>query len=662
MSSIHFLLGKTLGRYEIVGHIGHGGMAEVYLGQQVNLDRHVAIKVLHPFLADEVGFVTRFQREAKLVATLRYPNIVRVYDFDHDEEYDIYYMVMEYIRGMTLKDRLQNDDLSLEEGVFITSEIADALHYAHQREMVHRDVKPANIMFTEEGHPVLADFGIARMLSVSGLTASGAMVGTPAYMAPEIGMGEPATAAADIYSLGVILYQVATGRLPFEAEIPMSLVMKHINDPVPPPTKFAPDIPAELETVILTALAKQPAERYATSGKMAVALRQALNLEQPSYSTRSTSSVSDSQPPSQPQKPEGEVLETEEAREPLLRSWTIVNQLTEKEQATTEEKRAQTSVRRRLLHVLLLALLPLVAGIGLWWWNGGEIPVDLVNFLNSRGISADFIATQTPTVTPAATSTPEELDVVTPTATSAPPLIPTVALTATEETMYHYRAKVLRLYTTPSAQAVPPGTDLLVYITLGNGGERPWPAGMQLVFVSGAELSATTTILPLEALSGGGEVQVLLPLRAPSAPGAYKSTWEVQRPDGEPASSQIKLEVLVEDLPPATPTPTPVEEETVTPTPQAALAMETPELLNWEINAAQETWSGTLALAATGGTGEYHFYRDTIGEDTEIHTARLEFSWRQCIPLPLKIILVSGDETLVWEEQIPYPAPEQCDQ
>lgn len=661
MSSIHFLLGKTLGRYEIVAHIGHGGMAEVYLGQQVNLDRHVAIKVLHPFLADEVGFVTRFQREAKLVATLRHPNIVQVYDFDHDEEYDIYYMVMEYIQGMTLKDRLQNNGLSLEEGVFIASGIADALHYAHQRDMVHRDVKPANIMFTEEGHPVLADFGIARMLSVSGLTASGAMVGTPAYMAPEIGMGEPATASADIYSLGVILYQLAAGRLPFEAEVPMGLVMKHINDPVPLPTEFAPDISSELETVILTALAKQPAERYVTSGKMAIALRQALNLEQPSYSTRSTLSANDNQPPSQTEKPAEEILEADEAREPLLRSWTIVNQPTDKEQAAAEGERSQTSVGRRLLRLLLLVLLPLVVGIGLWWWNGGEIPVDLVNFLTSRGISVDFIATQTPTVTPAATATPEELDVVTPTATSAP-IIPTVALTATGEALYNYRAKVLRLYTTPSDQAVPPGTSLLVYITLGNGGERPWPAGMQLAFVSGEELSATTTILPLEALSAGEEVQVLLPLRAPLEPGTYKSIWEVQCPDGEPASSQIKLEVIVEDLPTITPIPTLVEEETVTPTPQVALNMETPELLNWEINEEQETWSGTLALAATGGTGEYHFYRDIISEDTEIHAVRIEFSWRQCIPLPLKIILVSGEETLIWEEQIPYPAPEQCGQ
>ncbi len=661
MSSIHFLLGKTLGRYEIVAHIGHGGMAEVYLGQQVNLDRHVAIKVLHPFLADEVGFVTRFQREAQLVATLRHPNIVQVYDFDYDEEYEVYYMVMEYIQGATLKDRLQNDGITLENGVFITAGVADALHYAHQRDMVHRDVKPANIMFTEEGHPVLADFGIARMLSVSGLTASGAMVGTPAYMAPEIGMGEPATASADIYSLGVVLYQLVTGRLPFEAEVPMSLVMKHINDPVPPPTKFVPDMPAELETVILTALRKQPQERFATAGEMAVALRQALGLEQPSYSARGASVENDQHAPGLSWKSAAEASAVDEIHEPLLRSWTIVNQPTEQEQAAGEGEGTRSSVIWRLLRTLLLIVCCLAIGIGIWQWSGGETPVVLVEFLASRGISTDFIATQTPTVTPAPTATPESLVVGTPTVANPPPITPTVALTDTGATLYSYRAKVLRLYTTPNAKAVPPGTDILVYITLSNGGENPWPAGMQLAFVSGVELSATTA-LPLEALSAGGQVQVLLPLRAPRETGTYKSIWEVQRPNGESASSRISLEVVVKDLPTVTSTPPVLEEETVTPTPQTALNMETPQLLNWEVDEEQESWSGTLTFAATGGTGVYHFYRDTIREDTELREARLEFSWRQCIAMPLKIILVSGEETLVWEEQIPYPAPEQCGQ
>lgn len=660
MSSIHFLLGKTLGRYEVVAHIGHGGMAEVYLGQQVNLDRHVAIKVLHPFLADEVGFVTRFQREAQLVATLRHPNIVQVYDFDYDDEFEVYYMVMEYIKGTTLKERLQSGDISLEDGVFVAAGVADALYYAHQRDMVHRDVKPANIMFTEEGQPVLADFGIARMLSVSGLTASGAMVGTPAYMAPEIGVGEPATASADIYSLGVVLYQMVTGRLPFEAEIPMSLVMKHINDPVPPPTKFVPDIPSELETVILATLGKRPSERYVTAGELAVALRQALGLELSSYSVQGVATENGSQTANLLLKSTDETAEPEEV-EPLLRSWTIVNQSTEEEQAADAGEKTRSPAIWRLLRTLLVIVFCLVVSIGVWQWSGGEIPVGMVEFLATRGITTEFVATSTPTFTLVPTGTPEKPVTAPPTTIAAAESTPTAIFTDTEETLYGYRAKVLRLYITPSDKAVPPGTAMLAYITLSNGSERPWPAEMQLAFVSGAELSATTT-LPLAALAAGEQVQVLLPLQAPLEPGTYKSTWEVQRPDGEPASSKINLEVVVEDLPTVTPTLVVLAEVTVTPTPSTVLSMEIPQLLNWEVNEEQEIWSGTLALAATGGNGEYHFYRDTIRQDTELHAARLEFSWRQCIALPLKIILVSGEETLVWEEQIPYPAPEQCGQ
>ena len=656
MSSIHFLLGKTLGRYEVVNHIGHGGMAEVYMGQQVNLERDVAIKVLHPFLADEVGFVNRFQREARLVATLRHPNIVQVYDFDHDEEYEIYYMVMEYIQGQTLKDRLQNGGIPLEEGAFIAAGIADALYYAHQRDMVHRDVKPANIMFTEEGHPVLADFGIARMLSVSGLTASGAMVGTPAYMAPEIGIGEPATESADIYSLGVVLYQLTTGRLPFEAEVPMSLVMKHINDPVPPPTELAPEIPAALEEVILTALAKEPAERYANSGEFSTALRQALNLETPSYSTqRAAAKNGDSPPRIAVKSPEG-LAAADEISEPLLRSWTVVNK-DEEEPAVSEAKNKPILMRWRWLLGLLLVALTLG---GFWYQSGRKTPAALVELLASQGISIEFIATRTPTVTPTPARVLTAAATATPTVTNPLTITPTAVLTNTEAVLYSYRAKVLRLYTSPTDKAVPPGTDLLVYITLSNGGELSWPTGMQLAFVSGDELSATTK-LPLAPLAAGEQVQVLLPLEAPQEPGTYQSVWEVQRPDGQPASSEINLEVVVEDLPTITPTPILIQ-ETVTPTPTAALSMENPVLLNWEVDKEQEVWSGTLEFTATGGTGEYHFYRDAIQETNKLVDAKLAFTWQQCVSLPLKIILVSGKDTLVWEEPFPYPAPELCSQ
>ncbi len=291
MSSVRFLIGKTLGKYEILEHIGHGGMSEVYKGQQAQLDRMVAIKVLHPFLADDQGFVVRFQREARIVATMRHPNIVQVYDFDYNEPLALYYMVMEYIEGPTLKDRLREGPLNYEQVVHIGAAVAGALDYAHQRAMVHRDIKPANIMFLSEAEPVLTDFGIARMLTLSGLTASGAMVGTPAYMAPEIGKGKAGTASSDIYSLSVVLYEAITGQLPFSAESPMGMVMEHINTPPPRPCLLAPSIPPALENVIVKGMEKAPEDRFGSAGEMADALRLALDVGEESPFARPLSGV-----------------------------------------------------------------------------------------------------------------------------------------------------------------------------------------------------------------------------------------------------------------------------------------------------------------------------------------------------------------------------------
>ncbi len=275
------LIGRTIGRYQITEHLGRGGMAEVYKAYQPSLDRYVAIKLMHGFLADEKEFLTRFEREAKVVATLRHPNIVQVHDFD--VENGVYYMVMEFINGETLKGRLQ----TLEElGEWVTTDdaariilaVGSALKYAHDRGMVHRDVKPANVMITEDGQVILTDFGIAKIVTSSNLTASGAMVGTPSYMAPEQGMGQPGDERSDIYSLGVMLYQLMVGRLPYDADTPLAVVLKHINDPLPLPRSVKPDLSEQLERVILKSLAKNPTDRYQKVGEMLADLRQAIGM------------------------------------------------------------------------------------------------------------------------------------------------------------------------------------------------------------------------------------------------------------------------------------------------------------------------------------------------------------------------------------------------
>ncbi|MBE2199122.1 MAG: protein kinase [Anaerolinea sp.] len=280
------LSGTTLGSYRVLTAVGRGGMAVVYKGYQPSLDRYVAIKVMSHVLAGDRTFIERFQREAASVAQLRHQNIVQMYDFDIHE--DISYMVMEYIEGKTLKERLlelrqQQQRLPLAEAVQIVRDIAAALDYAHAYSIVHRDVKPANILLRREERlaqltgaapfvGVLTDFGVARMLEGMQLTGTGATIGTPDYMSPEQARGEPAGPASDVYALGVLLYEMLTGELPFTADTPIAVLLKHMQADPPPLLAKAPDLSAEMETVLMRSLAKDPAARYATAGQMAQAL------------------------------------------------------------------------------------------------------------------------------------------------------------------------------------------------------------------------------------------------------------------------------------------------------------------------------------------------------------------------------------------------------
>ncbi|NJL92804.1 MAG: serine/threonine protein kinase [Anaerolineae bacterium] len=271
-------MNKTLGKYEVQARLGRGGMAEVYKGYHPALDRFVAIKVLHAFLADDTEFKDRFEREARNIARLRHPHIVQVFDFDFDASSESYYMVMELINGPTLKDHLENLErdgqrVSIEEAVRITKEAAGALAYAHGRGMIHRDVKPANLMLDQENERiVLTDFGIAKIITGGQFTASGGMVGTPAFMSPEQGLGESGDERSDLYSLAVILYQMVTNQLPFDAETPLAVILKHLNEPLPLPREINPDVPPWVEQVIVRGLAKDPADRFQTAEEFIGAL------------------------------------------------------------------------------------------------------------------------------------------------------------------------------------------------------------------------------------------------------------------------------------------------------------------------------------------------------------------------------------------------------
>jgi serine/threonine-protein kinase len=261
------LVGATLGRYQVIARLGRGGMADVYKAFQPSLDRYVAVKVLHSSMVEDEEFVRRFQREAKNVARLRHPNIIQVLDYDNQG--DTYYMVTEYLDGPTLKAALEelhrrNEEMPIHVALRIVSDMGAALAYAHEMGVVHRDVKPANIMLDRAGRVILTDFGVAKMLTGTKVTVTGTVLGTPAYMSPEQGMGEPGDARSDIYSLGVVLYELATGRLPYDADTPLAVLLKHAHDPLPLPRLVNPALPEEIERIILRALAKDPADRYQT--------------------------------------------------------------------------------------------------------------------------------------------------------------------------------------------------------------------------------------------------------------------------------------------------------------------------------------------------------------------------------------------------------------
>src|SRR5438067_2380751 len=252
-------------RYEIVRHLARGGMAEVYLAHDQLLDRRVALKVLFPEFARDPAFVQRFRREAQSAAILTHANTVAV--FDWGEEDGTYFIVMEYVEGRSLREAIQAEGpLYPNLAADLASDIAGALGFAHRNGVVHRDIKPGNILLTPQGQVKVTDFGIARAAGTSeGLTQTGSVMGTATYFSPEQAQGLPVDARSEVYSLGVVLYEMVCGIPPFTGESPISVAYKHVREEAPRPTVVNPDVPVGLETIILTAMAKSPEARYASA-------------------------------------------------------------------------------------------------------------------------------------------------------------------------------------------------------------------------------------------------------------------------------------------------------------------------------------------------------------------------------------------------------------
>lgn len=271
------LTGQTLGQYEIGARIGRGGMASVYRARQLSMDRDVAIKVISAGVSDNPEFVARFEREAHVIARLQHPHILPVIDFGRSGEF--VYLVMRLVESGTLSRRIEAPDLTLRRVARFIEQIASALEYAHGLGIVHRDLKPNNVLLDELDNCYLTDFGIAKLLAgapSSNLTSPGAVMGTPAYMAPEQWRSEPVDARTDLYALGVMLYELVLGAQPFQADTPFGMMFKHIDEPPPAPCRVNPDLPLPVERVLLRALAKDPAQRYPAAPELVHALHAAL--------------------------------------------------------------------------------------------------------------------------------------------------------------------------------------------------------------------------------------------------------------------------------------------------------------------------------------------------------------------------------------------------
>jgi serine/threonine-protein kinase len=280
-------VGRTLdGRYRIRAHLGSGGVGAVYEGEHVEIKKQVAVKVLHALFASTEEFRRRFEREARSASRLSHPACVTVLDFgrvarvepDAPELHGTPYLVMEFVRGRSLHDRLANGPLEAAEAVATARGVLGALKHAHGLGIVHRDVKPANIMLLDEevggARVKLLDFGLAKdsMFEGEALTQAGMVFGTPSYLSPEQAAGGRVDARSDLYSLGVVLFEMVCGRRPFERNDPLDYVRDHMNTPPPPPRSFAPAISAELEAVILRALEKKPEVRHASADELLAAL------------------------------------------------------------------------------------------------------------------------------------------------------------------------------------------------------------------------------------------------------------------------------------------------------------------------------------------------------------------------------------------------------
>lgn len=382
------LSGQSLGRYHLIEKLGEGGMATVYKAYDTRLERDIALKVIRKEAFGQEAIdrlLKRFEREAKVMARLNHPNIVPIIDYGEFEGSP--YLVMPYLSGGTLKQI--DTPIPWQAAAKLLEPVASALAYAHEKGILHRDVKPSNILINEKKEPILTDFGIAKLLDVEErhtITGTGVGVGTPEYMAPEQGLGKEVDGRADVYALGVVLYELVTGKKPYTADTPMAIVYKHLTDPLPDPHLYKPDLPDTVEKMIFKALAKKPEDRYQSMGEFASALK---SLEQgnslPLAAILQTSALAS-------EKPEAVATRDElDAAEELTIPAKPSQQHLPKPQKAPSTKKTRTLLIG-IGTVAVIALLALAIGTEHGWFAFQRIPTAIPNItsLQTEGIVSDL--------------------------------------------------------------------------------------------------------------------------------------------------------------------------------------------------------------------------------------------------------------------------------
>lgn len=343
---------EIAGRYRLEGRLGLGGMSTVHLALDTRLERKVAVKLLAEHLAEDPTFVSRFKREAQAAARLVHPNIVQIFDSGEDERTGQYFIVMEYIEGKSCAEILRDDGwVEVEEAVSIIEQACEGLHYAHRHGVVHRDVKPGNLLRSREGEVKLADFGIAKATEQSSITQVGSVLGTAAYLAPEQARGEEAGPRADLYALGVVAYQLISGRLPYEAASLTELALKQQQEEPQPLDTLVAAVSPELSEAVAIALALDPRDRYENARAMGEAMGAALHGAQPArgaHATQATSLLSATAARGRTQ-PAGAVTPRRPRQGPPRATPGIPA-------AAAAEERSSAQTRRRVLAGLLAAL------------------------------------------------------------------------------------------------------------------------------------------------------------------------------------------------------------------------------------------------------------------------------------------------------------------